>query len=110
MLKTIEGPYLYMTYKLQNLAENAERASKVLGVLANAKRLVVVCNLIKKERSAGELALITNLSYSAVSQHLSKLRTLGMVSCTKSGKEVIYKIHDANVKKILEVLYKIYCK
>ena len=38
------------------LQEKAEEASLLLDAMANPKRLVVLCNLLESEMSAGELA------------------------------------------------------
>ena len=47
----------------------AEEVSRLLAMLSNAKRLLVLCNLVGKEKSVGELADIVGLSDSALSQH-----------------------------------------
>lgn len=99
-----------MAVKLQTLVENAERAAGILSLLANTKRLIILCHLIKQDRSVGELGQLVNLSHSAISQHLARLRCLDVVNSRKVGKEVFYSVTDPNIKEILNTLYRIYCK
>ena len=42
---------------LDTLEAKAEEASTLLGAMANAKRLMVMCNLLEGEKSVGELEL-----------------------------------------------------
>lgn len=95
---------------LQKLVKNSDRAASMLTLLANPKRLMILCHLMNHDMSVGQLGELVGLSHSAISQHLSKLRSLGVVSSSRSGKEVIYEIVDSDVKAILATLYKIYCK
>lgn len=82
----------------------------MLKLLANRKRLMILCHLVKGERSVGELAELVDLSNSALSQHLAKMREQKLVSATKSGQVVHYRISNAEVEAILTTLYLIYCK
>ena len=58
----------------------ADEASGLLKALANRHRLMIVCQLIEKERSVGELADLLNIRDSTVSQHLALLRKDGLVT------------------------------
>ena len=92
------------------MARNAAKAEAMLKQLANANRLMVLCNLISCEKSVGELADIVDLSQSALSQHLAKLRESGLVSSEKRGQMVYYRISSMEAQAILSTLYLIYCK
>ena len=82
----------------------------MLKVLANAKRLMILCHLIKGEKTVGELTELVGLSHSALSQHLAKMRALDLVETNKKGQEVFYRIESREVEAILSTLYLIYCK
>ncbi|MBW7874874.1 MAG: winged helix-turn-helix transcriptional regulator [Candidatus Cloacimonetes bacterium] len=82
----------------------------MLKLLANARRLMILCHLVKGEKSVGELAQALDLSSSALSQHLAKMRDLNMVRPRKQGKMVYYSISNPEVEAILSTLYLIYCK
>jgi DNA-binding transcriptional ArsR family regulator len=95
---------------LQNMQRNSKKAESMLKVLANAKRLMILCHLIKGEKTVGELTELVRLSHSALSQHLAKMRALNLVETDKKGQEVFYRIESREVEAILSTLYLIYCK
>jgi DNA-binding transcriptional ArsR family regulator len=91
------------------LESKAEQAAALLGAMANGKRLMVLCSLLEGEKSAGTLAEIVALSPAALSQHLAKLRALGLVAARRDGQTIRYSLADAAVTRVLETLYRIYC-
>lgn len=92
-----------------SLEEKAEEVALLLGAMANAKRLIVLCNLIDREKSVGELAEIVGLSDAALSQHLAKLRMQGLVQTRREGQTIHYRLASENVKAVLSTLYELYC-
>lgn len=92
------------------MAQNSEKAALLLKQLANAKRLMILCALVKGERSVGDLASTVNLSHSAVSQHLGKMKDAGLVSSDKRGQMVLYSLASMEVNALLSTLYLIYCR
>ncbi len=95
---------------IADMQQNAESASQLLKTLANPNRLMVLCNIVKQERTVGELEKLVGLSQSALSQHLSRLRYEGIVACRRKGKSAYYSLKDERVRRVLEVLYGIYCE
>jgi DNA-binding transcriptional ArsR family regulator len=93
-----------------NLKENAKKAEAMLKILANQKRLIILCHLSDGRKSAGELTNLVKLSHSALSQHLSKMKNLNLVEDAKEGQEVFYSIKSYEVRAILSTLYLIYCR
>lgn len=94
---------------LDLLQQKAAQAAILLGSMANAKRLLVLCNLIDGERSVGELAAIVGLSPAALSQHLGKMRALDLVATRRSAQTIFYRLASSEVRQVLQTLYKIYC-
>jgi DNA-binding transcriptional ArsR family regulator len=95
---------------LEIMQRNAAKAEAMLKLLANAKRLMILYHLVKSEQSVGKLAELINLSQSALSQHLAKMRELGLVEANKQGQMVYYRIVNPEIEAILSTLYLIYCK
>ncbi len=95
--------------KKPSLEEKAEEVAVLLSAMANAKRLIVLCNLIEQERSVGELAGIVALSDAALSQHLAKLRLQGLVQTRRDGQTIYYRLASEKVRTVLSTLYQIYC-
>lgn len=98
------------TPSMESMEQNAASAEKLLKLLANRHRLMILCNLVEQERSVTELIDIVGLSQSAVSQHLAKLKQEGVVSADKSGQQVFYRLASMEVNALLSTLYLIYCK
>lgn len=94
---------------ISEMFDKAGQASSFLKQLANTSRLLILCHLTQRSLCVSELEEITLLSQSALSQHLAKLRKEGLVSTHKEKQHVYYDIEDANVKIILEALYKMFC-
>lgn len=94
---------------LAALEARAEEASIVLGAMANAKRLMVMCNLLEGEKSVNLLADIVGLSPAALSQHLGKMRALRLVETRRDGQVIYYRLASDEVREILETLYRLYC-
>lgn len=104
-----------MTDKTKNsnievMKRNAAKVEAMLKLLANGKRLMILCNIVKEAKPVGQLAELVDLSQSALSQHLAKMRAQGLVEADKRGKEVYYRINNPEVEAILSTLYLIYCK
>ena len=87
----------------------AESASELLKSLANRHRLLIVCQLITRERSVGELAQLVGIRDSTVSQHLALLRKDGIVSARRDAQTIWYSIASAPGRAVLETLYGVYC-
>jgi DNA-binding transcriptional ArsR family regulator len=95
---------------LSPLTANAAAAAAMLRALANERRLMILCLLIEAgEMSAGDLAREVELSQSALSQHLAKMREEGLVAFRREAQSVHYRISDPNVKRLIAVLKNIYC-
>jgi DNA-binding transcriptional ArsR family regulator len=94
----------------QLLAKQAEDVSRLLNVLANENRLLIVCYLMmRNEMKVGELVESLKLSQSALSQHLTKLRDEGVVEYRRESQTLYYRIADPRVTKLVKVLKKLYC-
>ena len=95
---------------LASLQLNAGAAASMLRALANERRLMILCLLIAQEElTAGELAAEVELSQSALSQHLAKMREEGLVTFRREAQLVHSRIADPNVKRLISTLKTIYC-
>jgi ArsR family transcriptional regulator, virulence genes transcriptional regulator len=93
----------------QQLESRAEEVAELLNAMANPKRLVVLCSLLERERCVGDLAEIVDLSAPALSQHLGKMRLLGLVDTRRDGQLIYYRLASDKVRTVLETLYRVYC-
>lgn len=95
---------------IADLQPRAEEASQLLTAMANPKRLLILCNLLEQERSVSELSRLVALEQSPLSQHLSKLRALGLVRTRRDGQTIYYRLASEAVSRVLTTLYEIYCR
>lgn len=77
------------------------QAAALLGKMANVKRLLILEIISKEEMSVGVLAIAVDLSQSALSQHLSKLRSSKLVHTRRDAQTVFYRCDSMEVKRIL---------
>lgn len=93
---------------LEQMEGNAQQASELLKAMSNQTRLMILCQLLHGERTAGELDALTNLSQSALSQHLAVLREHNLVQTRRESQNIYYAISGDRPKAIIEVLYRIF--
>jgi ArsR family transcriptional regulator len=90
-------------------AAKAGEAAALLKALAHEARLMVLCQLLDGEHSAGALQQASGLSQSALSQHLARLREEGLVATRRESQNIYYRLADADVARVLDALAAIYC-
>jgi ArsR family transcriptional regulator, virulence genes transcriptional regulator len=93
----------------RELEAKAEHAAARLSLLANSKRLLVVCRLAEGEASVSELQALTGLSQSALSQHLARLREASVVVARREGQSVFYSLADEETRALMTALYEVFC-
>lgn len=95
---------------LADLERRAGEAARLLKLLANENRLLILCRLVaEREMPVGALADAVGLSQSALSQHLAKMRDEGLVATRREAQTVHYRIADPDARRILALLKNIYC-
>ncbi|KAB2659614.1 winged helix-turn-helix transcriptional regulator [Brucella tritici] len=91
-----------------DLIENVDQAADFLSALANNKRLLILCKLLHNEMSVGALAKAIDLSQSALSQHLAKLRALDLVSTRRDAQTIYYMVSSPHIELMLSTLSSLY--
>ena len=75
-------------------------AAELLRALGTPHRLAIVLELAGQSRCVHELVERVGISQSLASQHLRVLRTSGLVTGTRRGKETVYALADEHVAHI----------
>lgn len=88
----------------------AKEAADLMKALSHESRLMILCLLSKGELPVSELMSYSNLSPSAFSQHLARLRQQKLVKTRKVSQMVYYSVADGHVIKVVKLLYKLYCQ
>lgn len=90
------------------LEPRAFEAARLLKLLANEQRLIVLCRLVGREMSVTELGAHVPLSQSALSQHLAKLRADGIVATRREAQTIYYHLADPAAERLIDVLCELY--
>ena len=86
-------------------------ATTTLSALSNPQRLHILCHLVQcGELSVSALQERLELSQSALSQHLARLRLIGLVETRKEKQAVFYRVARGDVSRILSLLHDLYCR
>ncbi|MBS0297853.1 MAG: helix-turn-helix transcriptional regulator [Proteobacteria bacterium] len=100
----------FETLNLADFEARAAEAAQLLKAMANENRLMVLCYLLAGgEVSVSALAEAVDLSQSALSQHLAKLREDGLVTYRRESQTLFYRVDDARALRVLAVLKDIFC-
>ncbi len=91
------------------LREAAGQAVGALKVLANEERLLLLCELSQGEACVSELEQALDIHQPTLSQQLGVLRRQGVVHTRRDGKRIHYRIADARLLQVLQLLYRLYC-
>lgn len=91
------------------LAEKSEAAAGLLTAMANQSRLMILCHLLNEELTVTELGERVGLNQSPLSQHLARLRALGLVRTRREGQSIYYRLASQEVEAVLQTLYGLYC-
>ena len=95
---------------LKQMQKSADLASKLMKVLSNPDRLLILCQLTQREMCVGEIEEELGIVQPTLSQQLVVLRDKGLVNTRREGKNIYYKIKSLHAQAVLKVLYDQFCK
>lgn len=94
---------------LAQMRSAADQACRLMKVLANPDRLLLLCQLAEGEKRVGELEALLGIVQPTLSQQLTVLREEQLVSTRREGKHIYYSLHSPQVLGIIRTLYEQYC-
>ncbi|GAA0070390.1 metalloregulator ArsR/SmtB family transcription factor [Clostridium sardiniense] len=90
---------------MQNNYKELESQAEFLKVLAHPVRLCIVRGLMQKDScNVSFMQDCLGMPQSTISQHLQKLRSVGIIEGERNGLEINYKIKDKRVEEIIKTL------
>ncbi|MCB5206121.1 ArsR/SmtB family transcription factor [Methylovorus mays] len=98
-----------VTIDLATMHQSAEAASRLMRVLANADRLMLLCQLTQHELCVSELEEMLDIRQPTLSQQLTVLREEGLVTTRREGKKIYYQIAPGPALAVMQVLYQQFC-
>ncbi len=88
---------------------SAGHACRLMKVLSNPDRLMLLCQLSQGEKRVGELEQTLGIAQPTLSQQLTVLREEELVSTRRDGKNIFYQIASPQALAVLEVLFEQFC-
>lgn len=88
----------------RRILDNAGSAAELLTMMGNEKRLMIMSHLLAGELTVGSIADKVQLSQSALSQHLAKLRNRELVETRRERQMIYYSCNSKAVRKLFEAL------
>ena len=85
--------------------KDIEKFSALFKVLSDSNRLGLIRHLCScREANVSELSQCCSIDLSVVSRHLAKLKSAGVLSANKKGKEVFYGLNASELAQMLREL------
>jgi DNA-binding transcriptional ArsR family regulator len=95
---------------LNPILEKCNEVSSVLKALSHPVRLKILCQVMEGEKTVGELTEFCEISQSAMSQFLTRMKDEGVLTSRKHGTFVYHGLADPKLKKLMKAIKDIYCK
>ena len=96
--------------ELDQMHSSAEQACKLLKVLSNPDRLMILCQFSKGELRRGDIAETLGIGQPTLSQQLTVLRDEELVTTRREGKSIYYQVTSPRALAVIGTLYEQFCK
>ena len=103
----MEEPLLPVTP--ETMRNGASAAVRLLKMLANEDRLLLLCQLSQGESCVSDLEAALGIRQPTLSQQLAVLRSEELVSTRRDGKNIYYAIARPDVLRLLQTLHELHC-
>ncbi|TPL74338.1 winged helix-turn-helix transcriptional regulator [Mesorhizobium sp. B2-3-15] len=91
--------------RVKQIGTKAKEAARFVTAMANARRLLIMHLVLDRELPAEALREQLGLSSSALSQHMAKLRALGLVRVRRDRDNIVhYSCCNDSARKLLALL------
>ena len=98
------------TLDLDKMKASAGNACRLMKVLSNPDRLMLLCQLSQGEKRVGELEEILSIVQPTLSQQLTVLREDELVTTRRDGKNIYYQIASPQALAVMNVLFEQFCR
>jgi DNA-binding transcriptional ArsR family regulator len=106
----MEASMSAVSLELEQMHRSAEQACKLMKVLSNPDRLMILCQLSKGELRVGEIEEMLGIAQPTLSQQLTVLRDEELVSTRREGKNIYYQVTSPRALAVIGTLYEQFCK
>ena len=98
------------TIDLERMRTSADEACRLMKVLSNPDRMLLLCEISQGEKCVGELEAILDIHQPTLSQQLTVLRNEELVETRRDGKLIYYSLSSTIAVDVMTLLYKHYCR
>ncbi len=102
-------PLLPANINLQKMQSSADDACRLMKVLSNRDRMMLLCQISQGEKCVGELEACLDIQQPTLSQQLTVLRNEALVKTRREGKQIYYSHSNHVALEVMNVLYQNYC-
>jgi ArsR family transcriptional regulator len=96
--------------ELKKMQSAADDACKLMKVLSNRDRMMLLCEIGQAEKCVSELETALDLHQPTLSQQLTVLRNEKLVKTRREGKQIYYSLSSEVAVAVMSLLYKYFCK
>ncbi len=94
---------------LKKMQASADDACRLMKVLSNRDRMMLLCQIGQGEKCVGDLEDSLDIHQPTLSQQLTVLRNEELVRTRRNGKQIYYSLSNHVALSVMDVLYKNYC-
>ncbi len=94
---------------MDSMRSNAGAACRLMKVLSNPDRLLLLCQIAQGEKCVSELEALVGIGQPTLSQQLGVLREEEVVSTRREGKNIYYRISSPQALAVMAVLHAEFC-
>lgn len=98
-----------VAFSIDDMQAAAGEACRLLKVLSNPDRLLILCRLAEGEMSVGRLEESLGIRQPTLSQQLTVLREEALVATRREGKHIHYRIDSPQAMAVMQVLHQQFC-
>ena len=94
---------------LKKMQASADDACRLMKVLSNRDRMMLLCQIGQGEKCVSELEDCLDIHQPTLSQQLTVLRNEELVETRREGKQIYYSLTGNVALVVMDVLYQNYC-
>lgn len=91
------------------LEEGARQATRMLGLLGDQRRLLLLCPLVEGGLGAEALALALGVPEAAIPRLFASLCEEGLVVAERDGRRLLYRLASPETGRVMRLLRDLYC-
>ena len=103
-------PDIKANINLERMQSSADEACRLMKVLSNRDRMMLLCQISQNEMCVGELEERLDIHQPTLSQQLTVLRNEELVQTRREGKQIYYSPTNQVALEVMNVLYQNYCR